>query len=33
MKIGNRTATKRGSDISGCGPTGYESGSASAATT
>ena len=33
MKIGNSTATKRGSDISGCAATGYESGSISAVTT
>jgi hypothetical protein len=29
MKIGNSTATKRGSDISGCGATGKLSGSTS----
>ncbi len=33
MKIGNSTARKRGSDISGCGPTGKLSGSASEAAT
>ena len=33
MKIGNRTATKRGSDISGCGVTGKVSGSTSEAAT
>ena len=33
MKIGNSTATKRGSDISGCGVTGKLSGRTSEAAT